>query len=94
VIHPALFDASVPHGNHYYWKSEYLADISEKAIETIVGHAQHITSPLTHILLFQLGGAVSQVGEEATAVGRRGAAYVLNIASAWTDVGESERHVA
>jgi FAD/FMN-containing dehydrogenase len=45
------------------------------------------------VLLFQLGGAVSRVGEGETAAGNRAASYVLNIASAWTDPGESEYHV-
>jgi FAD/FMN-containing dehydrogenase len=93
TVHQALFDAGLPHGNQYYWKSEYLPGISDKAIETILEHTQQISSPLTNVLLFQLGGAVSRVGEGETAAGNRAASYVLNIASAWTDPGESEYHI-
>ena len=85
VVHQTLFDAGVPHGNQYYWKSEYLPGIDDQAIETIVAHAQHITSPLTNVILFQLGGAVSRAGEGETAAGNRSAAYVISIAPAWTD---------
>jgi FAD/FMN-containing dehydrogenase len=93
VEHQTLFDASVPHGHQYYWKSEYLPGIGDEAIETIVTHAQHITSPLTNVILFQLGGGVSDVGEHETAAANRAAAYVFNIASAWTAPDESDRHV-
>jgi FAD/FMN-containing dehydrogenase len=93
-VHQAIFDGGLPHGNQYYWKSEYLPGISDKTIETILKHTQQISSPLTNVLLFQLGGAVSRVGDGETAAGNRAAGYVLNIASAWTDPGESECHIA
>jgi FAD/FMN-containing dehydrogenase len=33
----AMFDATVPHGWHYYWKSAELPPLSDGAIETLVG---------------------------------------------------------
>jgi FAD/FMN-containing dehydrogenase len=93
AAHQALFDAGVPQGNHYYWKSEYLPGISDEAIDTIVAHGQQISSPLTIIILFQLGGAITRTAQNETAASHRQAAYVLNIASNWTEPGESDHHV-
>ncbi|MCW5850074.1 MAG: FAD-binding oxidoreductase [Anaerolineae bacterium] len=92
--HQTLLDSGVPAGRHYYWKSEYLAGISDESIATLVHHAPQMTSPLTSVLLFQLGGAIRRFPEDASAASHRDAAYVLNIQSSWLDATEAGRHVA
>ncbi len=44
--------------------------------------------------LFQLGGAVARIGEEATAYRGRSDAFTLNIATAWVDPDASQRYIA
>jgi hypothetical protein len=56
TAHQGLFDASVPHGLRYYWKSEYLAALSDQAIDTLVAHAWQAPSPTSYTIMFQLGG--------------------------------------
>jgi FAD/FMN-containing dehydrogenase len=89
----ALLDTSSPSGLHYYVKSEYLPGLSDTAIETIVGYASQLSSPLTSVLIPQLGGAISRVDEHATSAGNRKAQFVLNIQSSWLQPGESPRHI-
>jgi FAD/FMN-containing dehydrogenase len=90
----SMFDATVPHGWHYYWKSSELPPLSESAIETLVEHAAAQTSRLSYCITFHLGGAVSRVGDEETAFSQRDAAHTVNINAVWTpDDRESERHV-
>jgi FAD/FMN-containing dehydrogenase len=90
----SMFDATVPHGWHYYWKSSELPPLSDAAIETLVEHAAAQTSALSYCITFQLGGAVSRVGEEETAFGQRDAAHNVNINGVWTeDDEEPERHL-
>jgi FAD/FMN-containing dehydrogenase len=90
----SMFDATVPHGWHYYWKSSELPPLSYGAIETLVEHAAVQTSPLSYCITFQLGGVVSRVGEEETAYSQRDAAHNVNINAVWTeDDEEPERHV-
>jgi FAD/FMN-containing dehydrogenase len=91
--HQAMLDSANPSGRHYYWKSEYLSGISDAAIETAIGYASRLSSPLTAILIFQLGGAISRVGAQATAASHRDAAFVLNIQSSWLEPRENDRHV-
>ena len=92
TAHQMMFDSGVPSGNHYYWKSEYLPFISDEAIDTVITFCERLSSPLTLVLLFQLGGAISRVAVDATAAVHRDAAYVLNIATNWTDRENSDGH--
>jgi FAD/FMN-containing dehydrogenase len=90
----SMFDATVPHGWHYYWKSSELPPLSDRAIETLAEHAAAQTSPLSYCITFHLGGAVSRVGEEETAFSQRDAAHNVNINAVWTeDDEEAERHI-
>ncbi len=90
----ALLDATQPKGRRYYWKSEYLAQLSPDALSTAIDHAKRITSPHSAILLFQLGGAIAGYPEDANATGNRDAAWVLNIAAAWEEATEDAEHIA
>jgi FAD/FMN-containing dehydrogenase len=91
----SMFDPSVPHGWHYYWKSVELPPLTDEAIDTLVGHASALTSPKSYCIVFQLGGALSRVAEGETAFGQREAAHNVNINAVWTDEDpESERHIA
>ena len=83
--HQATFDATVPHGLHYYWRSHYLDELGDGAIDTLVDHAWTHRSPWSYSIIFQLGGAVGRVPEEATAFTGRGAGYALNINAVATD---------
>ncbi|HEU5200736.1 MAG TPA: FAD-binding oxidoreductase [Ktedonobacterales bacterium] len=93
VRHQMLLDTASPNGRHYYWKSEYLPELSDAALETVIGYSRQLSSPLTAVLLFQLGGAIRQVDEQVTAAGHRNAEFVLNIQSAWLEPGESPQHM-
>jgi FAD/FMN-containing dehydrogenase len=91
--HNAAYDAGQPSGKHYYWKSEYVTTISDDAIETCIGYAATMTSPHTRINIFQLGGAVQSLADDATAVSHRDAEFVLAINSGWADSADSEREI-
>jgi FAD/FMN-containing dehydrogenase len=79
AAHQATFDATVPHGLHYYWRSHYLEQLGDEAIDTLVDHAWSHRSPRSYTIMFQLGGAMGRVADEATAFSGRGAGYALNI---------------
>ena len=89
----SLHDSSAPAGFRAYWKSEYLADLSDQAIETLVTCASGMPSPMTQIHIQHLEGAVSRVGELETAYSQRSARYVTNIVSLWPDPAEDEAQI-
>ncbi len=93
VRHQVLLDSASPNGRHYYWKSEYMPGLNDAALETVIDYSRQLSSPLTAVLLFQLGGAIRRMDEQATASGNRNAEFVLNIQSSWLEASESQRHV-
>jgi FAD/FMN-containing dehydrogenase len=89
-----LFDATVPHGWHYYWKSWDLPALSDDVIDVLMAHASAATSPLSYCIIFQLGGAVSRVGEDETAYSHRSLGHNVNINAVWTPHDSApERHI-
>jgi FAD/FMN-containing dehydrogenase/DNA-binding HxlR family transcriptional regulator len=79
----SLIDPTVPHGWHYYWKSTELGPLDDDAIDAMVEQSLDIRSPRSFSVVFQLGGAVADADEDATAYSHRAAAHNININAAW-----------
>jgi len=93
TAHQGMFDASVPHGLHYYWKSDYLGPLTDAIINTLVARAWQAPSLASYTIMFHLGGAIRKLDGAATAFEDRSAEHVLNINAVWTDPQENERHM-
>ena len=90
----SMFDPFVPHGWHRYWKSVELPPLADDAIDTLIDHTSRITSPRSYTIIFQLGGALARVAEDATAYPQRDAAFNVNINAVWTeDDPDAHRHI-
>jgi FAD/FMN-containing dehydrogenase len=83
VTHQTMFDAAQPPGRHNYWKTVYLAELDDAAIDVIVGGARRMTSPLSVMAMYQLGGA-AKLGD---------ANFCINAAATWTEPTENDRHI-
>jgi hypothetical protein len=92
--HQTMLDAGQPFGRRYYWKSDYFTAIDDELIDTMIEHAERITSPHSAVLLMHLGGAPARADPTMNAVGLRAAPYVLNIQAAWESPQEDRRHLA
>ena len=88
------FDVFYPAGLHYYWKSTYVDELSDEAIETIVQRASARPSHMSGIALWHLGGAISRVGETDTSYGRRDAPYLFSAEATWPDATGDEQNIA
>jgi hypothetical protein len=93
VVLQSMLDAGAQPGWLYYLKSEFLPDLNDELIDTLATYASGITSPLSLVGGFQMGGAISRIGEDETAFGHRDASFSLVINSAWQNHDESERHI-
>jgi FAD/FMN-containing dehydrogenase len=94
VVHQKMFDAALPHGRHYYWRSHKLGPLSDAMIDALIARSEGITSPLSSIPIFTQGGAVARVPEESTAFANRDAAHDVNIVASWLpEDPEPERHI-
>lgn len=89
-----MLEGPFPHGNRYYWKSGFLKDVSDDAIETIVTHSKSITSPISVVLLEFYGGAATRISPDATAFRHRQEEFDLVIISNWSNPSEDEQHIA
>lgn len=87
LTHQAMFDLSFPHGWWYYMRACDVAQLTDEVIDITVEHSLRIDSPLTAFPIWQLGGALSRVGEEETAFGGRSAGHTFNI-TAITETAE------
>jgi FAD/FMN-containing dehydrogenase len=95
LAHQAMFDAALPHGRGYYWKSCSLPPLSNEMIDVLIRQAEKITSRFSTMPLFTQGGAVSRVPEDATAFPNRKAQHNLNILAAWEmNDPDPEHHIA
>jgi FAD/FMN-containing dehydrogenase len=92
-LHQQMFDASVPFGLQYYWKSHYLGELTDGAIDAMITHGWRSTSPASYTLVFLLGGAIDRIGEDEMACGNRDARHSININGVWTDIAESGEHI-
>lgn len=91
LAHQAMFDPSFPRGWWYYFRSCDVAKLSDEVIDITAEHATRMTSPLTAFPIFQLGGAISRVGENDTAYNGRNSGHTFNInATTATQAGFDE----
>jgi hypothetical protein len=89
-----LIDEATPPGLHQYWKAENLPELSDTAIDTLIATADGMSSPLSMLVMEPKGRTISRVGEGDSALGGRDAAHTLYAFSQWTDLSESDTHVA
>jgi FAD/FMN-containing dehydrogenase len=95
VTHQKMFDPLYPHGRHYYWRSHKLGPLTDEIIDVVVDQAARVTSPLSAVPIFSLGGAIARVPEETTAFPYRDACHDINIVASWLpeEAGDTDRHI-
>jgi len=64
-----------PPGLRYYWKSDYLRQLSDGAINILVEYFPIVPAPLCHVRIEHLCGSLGRVGEDAAAVCNRPPPY-------------------
>jgi FAD/FMN-containing dehydrogenase len=92
----SILDSAIPPlGLRSYWKSHFLKEISDQAIDTLIDHFAKVSSPRTAIQFQQFGGAVSRVREDATAFGhRQDGEYDLIILSLWQNSSDDNANIS
>jgi hypothetical protein len=93
VFLQSMLDGGAPHGRHYYWKSHRLPDLSDPVIDVFMERLAAMTSPFAQITGWAMGGAVSRVDPDATAVGEREDGFDVSFATGWLPADpDPERH--
>jgi len=86
-----LLDASLPRGALNYWKSHFLTDLSDGAIDALVKSFEACPSPMSQIVIEHFHGAASRVPVDATACAMRLTGFNVVIISQWADPRDNER---
>ncbi|RWP52087.1 MAG: FAD-binding oxidoreductase [Mesorhizobium sp.] len=76
----ALFDPLLPKGLQWYWKGDYVDELSDAAIAAHAEHGSKTPSELSLMHLYPIDGAVQDVAPDATAWGARRARWSMVIA--------------
>jgi FAD/FMN-containing dehydrogenase len=84
------FDAIFGKGELRYWKSRSVAELSDDVIGEILEFAGRRPAPLTDIVIWHHGGAMTRVGENETAYGGRDAPFLVTAEANWTDPAQSD----
>lgn len=91
----SFFDEDYPAGElHYYWKSLYLDDLGDEAIDRIIEHTEKRPSGISTVDVWHLGGAISRVGPGESAFGGRGAPFLLGVEANWEASRDDEANIA
>jgi len=88
-----MFDAGFPAGRLNYWKSSFLRELSDGAIDTLTARFAEVPSPFSAMAIEPFGGAVARVPVGATAFPHRHAPFNLVIVGMWTDPAHSEANI-
>lgn len=88
-----MLDAGNPPGWQNYWKSEYLKDLSDEAIDILIDYSVKRPSPISKMMIGHLLGAVSRVGDDKTPYSHRDAPFIINIVSMWQDTTKNEENI-
>ena len=83
-------DERFPIGLNYYWKTHFMTEISDDAIDVMVSNFPTVPSPMSALGFQQYGGAISRVKPSDTAFGHRAAQYDFIPACTWSDPSEAK----
>jgi FAD/FMN-containing dehydrogenase len=79
----SYLDAAEPKGNHYYWKTEYAAELSDGLLSTWRDLAAACPIPEAQLGILHLGGALNEHDRDDGAVGNRDARYACGVIGIW-----------
>jgi FAD/FMN-containing dehydrogenase len=93
TVMQTLLDPLQPPGRRSYWKSGYLTELTDDAIDAGVSVAAEARSPFNIAELVLWGGAVARVGADDTAFGERGGRFLYNAVSTWENATDDHIHM-
>jgi FAD/FMN-containing dehydrogenase len=94
VDQQSMLDGMEPKGHHYYWKTEYLAGLTNEFLDTFRDNALKVTSALSESIVIHLAGELNERAHDDGAVGNRDARYMTAFAGQWPAGAPDDPHVA
>jgi len=75
-----LFDPFFPKGLQWYWKGDFVKQLTDEAIDVHIAHAVQAPTPFCLMHLYPIDGAVRRVAKDATPWDARDASFSMVIA--------------
>jgi len=89
-----MLDAGFPRGALNYWKSNFMSELSDQAIDTLISQFASCPSPMSGLLLEHIHGAATRIGVSETAFPHRREGYNFLVVSEWLDPADNARNIA
>ena len=97
ISHEALqsmFDALYPAGEQWYWKSHFVNEIPDAAVELHLQYAAELPTWKSTVHLYPIDGVASRVPKDATAWSHRDAHWGMTIIGVSADPADNDRMIA
>src|SRR5262249_25505371 len=90
----SMLDAGFPKGALNYWKSSFLRELSDAAIDRMIECFARCPTPMGQLVLEHIHGAVTRVAAEDTAFPHRTNGYNFLVLAQWMDQALTDRCIA
>ena len=94
TVNTLLDDMLGKKGTLNYWKSGFLRELSDAAIDVLVDSFERVPSTMTGIFLDHVHGAAARVDPRATAFPHRQDALSVLVLGQWRDPADTEANIA
>jgi FAD/FMN-containing dehydrogenase len=89
----SMLNEGYPTGSLNYWKSSFIRELSDDAMQAMIEAFPSCPSPMTGLLFEHIHGAVTRIDVADTAVQHREPGYNLVMTSVWTDPSQTDANV-
>ena len=79
----SFLDATNPKGMHYYWKTEFAAELSDDLLSTMRDLAAECPIPGAQLVTAHVDGALNEHDDEDAAVGNRDIRFIYGVSGKW-----------
>lgn len=86
----SMFDPLIPPGLQWYWKGDFVGELSDEAIDVHLEYAAKIPTPGSQMHLYPISGAANRVAEADTAFSYREANWSMVIVGVDPDPANKE----
>lgn len=88
-----MLDAAFPKGALNYWKSHFLDQLDDAAIDAVIARMSTCPSPMSQILLEHFHGVASRVPTDSTAYALRRTGFNCLVLGEWLTPGDNDSNI-
>jgi FAD/FMN-containing dehydrogenase len=89
----SMVDDALPTGNRYYWKSNFVSELTPGIAEVLEKGANAMPSPLSMALVFEVKGQLRRVPKSAMAFDHRDVGFEMSIIANWTEPAQDAANI-